>query len=78
LKLKTEDAKKYFNMAIEFAKDSGTEEKGYNVFSVLHLGKLAMKEGDDERAKEYFKQVKKLTDRKSSAGKQAKRYLKEL
>jgi hypothetical protein len=78
LKLKTEDAKKYFNMAIEFAKDSGTEEKGYNVFSVLHLGKLAMKEGDDERAKEYFRQVKKLTDRKSSAGKQAKRYLKEL
>ncbi|MEQ8240423.1 MAG: tol-pal system protein YbgF [Cyclobacteriaceae bacterium] len=78
LQMKPEEAKKYFKMAIEFAEKAGAEEMGYNVYAVLHLGKLAMKEGDDQLAKEYFKQVKKLTKRKSSAGKQAKSYLKEM
>ncbi|RED99562.1 tetratricopeptide repeat protein [Marinoscillum furvescens] len=73
-----EDAKKYFKLAMEYGEAADATDKGYYIYSVLHLGRVALKEDDREAAKEYFKQVKKLTSRKHGANKEARQRLKEL
>ena len=71
-------AKKYYNMCIQFSEHGNATESGYYLYSNLSLGEIAMREGDNKMAKEYFKKVKKDSKRKDSANKRARSLLKEL
>ncbi len=73
-----EEAKKYFNLAMEYSEYGGHTDMGYYYYSILHLGRIAEVEGDAEAAKEYFKRVRKLTKRKHPANEEARERLKEL
>lgn len=73
-----EPAKKYYKEGLVYAKQAEATKMGYYFFSLLHLGIIAKKEGNDELAKEYFKRVKDAASRKHSAYRQAKKELKEL
>ncbi len=68
----------YFKLAMEFGEAADATDMGYYIYSVLHLGRIAEREDDDEAAVGYYKQVKKLTKRKHSANKEARERLKEL
>lgn len=72
------DSKKYFKLAMEFGEAADATDMGYYIYSVLHLGRIALKEEDEDLAKEYFKQVKKLTKRSHGANKEARERLREL
>ncbi len=71
-------AKEYFQQALEYGEAAGATDKGYYIYSVLHLGRIALKEDEDELAKGYFKRVKKLTKRSHSANKEARNHLSRL
>lgn len=73
-----EKAKKYFNLSIEYSEYGGHTDMGYYYYSILHLGRIAEAEGDIDAAKDYFKQVRKLTKRKHPANEEAREKLKEL
>lgn len=73
-----DNAKKYFKLAMEYGEAADAMDKGYYIYSVLHLGRVALKEEDKEAAEAYFKQVKKLTSRKHGANKEARQRLKAL
>ena len=61
------EAKKYYNMSLQFAEDVKATDKGYYFYSLLHLGEIAEKEEDPELARSYFKRVKKIAPRKNAA-----------
>lgn len=71
-------AKKYFKLAMEYGEAADATDMGYYIFAVLHLGRIAEKEGDKEMASDYFKQVRKITKRSHSANKEARARLKDL
>ncbi len=73
-----ETAKKYFKLAMEYGEYAEATDMGYYIYSVLHLGRIAMREEDNELAKQYFKDVKKLTKRSHSANKEARARLNDL
>jgi len=72
------DAKYYYQRTIEFAEAVGATDSGYYLYSMLSLGEIALKEGDDDLAREYFKRIKKEAKRKDSVHKRAKILLKEM
>ncbi|MEP1094472.1 MAG: tol-pal system protein YbgF [Cyclobacteriaceae bacterium] len=71
-------AKEYYNLSMKYAEQVGAEKKGYYFYSLLHLGRIAEKEAQLELARSYFRQVKKIADRKHAARKEAVRRLKKL
>lgn len=71
-------AKDYFNLAIEYGEQAGATDKGYYIYSLVHLARIAEKEGNKSQAKNYYTKVKKITDRKHPANKEAKDHLKKL
>lgn len=71
------EAKKYYQKAIEYGAESESEESGYHLYSLMHLGEIHMKEGDNKRAKDYFNQVKKHAKRKHPAHKEARDFLRK-
>ncbi|WP_421875607.1 tol-pal system protein YbgF [Marinoscillum sp.] len=71
-------AKKYFGLAMEYGEAAEATDMGYYIYSVLHLGRIALREEEEELAKDYFKQVKKLTKRSHGANKEARERLKDL
>ncbi len=71
-------AKKYYNLGLKYAEEARATERGYYYYSLLHLGNIARKDDDKERAKEYYKRVKKLTRRKHPSNKEAREWLKKL
>jgi len=73
-----EEAKQYFEWAIEYGEAAGATDMGYYIYAVLHLGRIAEEEEDEASAKTYYKKVRKITNRKHSANKEAKARLKEL
>jgi tetratricopeptide (TPR) repeat protein len=73
-----ENAKLYYTKTIDFATSIDATDSGYYLYSMLSLGEIAIIEGDDKRAKEYFKQVKKDSKRKHPANKRARKSLKEI
>ena len=73
-----EEAKKYFEWAVEYAKLADATDKGYYYFSVLHLGKIAERDKEYDLAIEYYKQVKKITKRRHNANEEARERLSEL
>ncbi|HLT08988.1 MAG TPA: hypothetical protein VK014_15770 [Cyclobacteriaceae bacterium] len=73
----TEEAKQYYLRAIAFGEESESEESGYHLYSLVHLGEISIKEGDKKKAKAYFNQVKKLAKRKHPAHVEAREFLKK-
>jgi tetratricopeptide (TPR) repeat protein len=71
------EAKKYYQKAIDYGEESESEESGYHLYSLMHLGEISMKEGENKKAKVYFNQVKKLAKRKHPAHKEARNFLKK-
>lgn len=71
-------AKTYYLRAIEFSEAIGANDTGYYHYSLLSLGRLYAKEGDNKKAKSYFKAVKKNAKRSSSVHKRAREELREI
>ncbi|MEQ9405272.1 MAG: tetratricopeptide repeat protein [Cyclobacteriaceae bacterium] len=78
IRKKYEESKKYYKMGMEYSEKIGATDKGYYFYSLLHLGNIAEKEGDDELAREYYQRVKKIADRNHAARDQAKIRLKNM
>ena len=75
---KLDDAKKYYVLAVKYAQEIGATESGYYLFSLIALGEINQKQGNKAEAKRYFTEVKKKSNRKDEAFKDAKRRLKNL
>ena len=73
-----DDAKKYYELAVKFAEQVGATETGYYLFSLIALGEINQKQGNKAEAMRYFKEVKKKSDRKDEAYKDAKKRLKNM
>ncbi len=71
-------SKDYYQQSLAYAEKAGATDKGYYFFSLNYLGRIAEREEDPEKAKEYYRKVKKLAGRKHSAYKFAKNRLKKL
>ncbi|WP_425390357.1 tetratricopeptide repeat protein [Ekhidna sp.] len=78
LRRKYDQAKAYYKRGMEFAEAIDATDMGYYFYSLLHLATIAEKEGDEDLAKDYYKQVKKAAKRSHSAHKQARSRLREL
>ncbi|WP_228527842.1 tol-pal system protein YbgF [Pararhodonellum marinum] len=72
-----EMAKKYYLKTLEYGEESETQDSGYYLFALIHLGKMANEEGDKDTAKAYFKEVKKRAKRKDPAHKEARDFIKK-
>ena len=70
-------AKQYLKMAIEFAKQTKSEESGYSIFATLYLLRIAKDEGKKEEAIAYAEQVTEFAEKKHDAYKEAQLYLKQ-
>jgi len=73
-----DEAKKYYELAVKFAEQVGATETGYYLFSLISLGEINQKQGNKAEAMRYFKEVKKKSDRKDEAYKDAKKRLKNM
>lgn len=73
-----EEAEKYYKLCVKYGDEIGAQEKGYYLYSVLNLGRYAAERGETEYAKEQFKKVKKLANKKDRTYDLAKDYLKNL
>lgn len=78
LKHDFEQSKKYFNYSLEYGELTNSQKKGYHIYSLVHLGRIAMKEKDWDHATAYFQEVKKYTKRKDRAYKEAKEQLQKI
>ncbi|MDW3194054.1 MAG: tetratricopeptide repeat protein [Cytophagales bacterium] len=78
LQYKYEEAIGYFNQAIAHSEKIGATDKGYYFYSFLHLGRIEEKNGNEDKAREYYKKVRKVSKRSHGANKQAKAALKRL
>jgi hypothetical protein len=74
----SDDAKKYYELAMKYSEQNGATETGYYLYSMIALGEIAERQGDKKTAKKYFTQVKKKTGKKDEAYKDAKRRLNNL
>ena len=74
----TEEAKKYYEMVVKYATEIDATDTGYYLFSLIALGEIAQQEGDYAAARDYFEEVKKKSNRKDEAWKDAKKRLKAL
>jgi hypothetical protein len=70
-------AKDYLKMAVEFAKQTKSEESGYSVFATLYLLRIAKEEGKKDEAIAYAEQVTEFAEKKHEAYKEANEYLKQ-
>jgi len=75
---KWEDSKKYYLLAVKYAEEIGATESGYYLFSLIALGEINERTGNKAEAKRYFKEVKKKSNRKDEAYKDAKKRLKNM
>lgn len=73
-----EDARKYYQKAVDFAKEAGATDSGYFLYSLLNLGEIAQAKDEFDEAKDYYKEVKKQAKRKSKVHKQARDNIKAL
>jgi TolA-binding protein len=73
-----DEAKKYYEMVVKYAVEIDATDSGYYLFSLIALGEISQKQGDKETAKKYFEEVKKKSNRKDEAWKDAKKRLKAL
>ena len=71
-------AQNYYERVVKFAEEIDATDTGYYLFSLISLGEISQRKGDKETAKRYFTEVKKKSNRKDEAWKDAKRRLKAL
>lgn len=74
----TEKAKHYYKRAVAFSEAIEEDEAGYYLWSMVYLGQIAEKEGDEKEAKKLYRRAKRKADRGSAAWKRAKKYLRAL
>lgn len=72
------EAKKYYLLSKMYSERVGATGSGYYLYSLISLGEIAEKQGSKTEAKYYFKEVKKRSNRKDEAFKDAKKRLKKL
>lgn len=73
-----QEAKMYYEMVVKYAEEIDATDTGYYLFSLISLGEISQKQGDKEAARNYFEEVKKKSNRKDEAWKDAKKRLKAL
>lgn len=73
-----ETARVNYELAVNFAESAGATQSGYYLYSLIELGEIAERQGRKADARKYFQMVKKYSDRKDEAFKDAKRRLKKL
>ncbi len=73
-----DEARKYYQLCVDYAEKLGMEDSGYYLYSLIALGEIAEKQGNKTDAKKYFTLVRKKAGRKDEAFKEAKRRLKNL
>lgn len=76
IRRKYDEAKEYYLKGMAYAEEVNATEMGYYYYSLLHLGNIALRDEEYEKAEEYFKRLKKLAPRSHSTNKTAKRKLK--
>lgn len=72
-----EKAKEYYRYTVAFGEESESQESGYYLYALLHLGKISAAQGNKKAAEEYLKKVKKYAKRKHPAHKEARDFLKK-
>lgn len=77
-KQELDEAKKYYEMVVVYANEIDATDSGYYLFSLIALGEISQKQGDKAAARNYFEEVKKKSNRKDEAWKDAKKRLKAL
>ena len=75
---KIDEAKKCYLLAVKYSEEIGATESGYYLFSLIALGEINQTQGNKAEAKRYFTEVKKKSNRKDEAFKDAKKRLKNL
>ena len=73
-----DDAKTYYQRAIGFARAVDADESGYYHYSLLNLGEIAEKQGENKKARDYYKLVKKEAKRSSRVHERARENIKSL
>jgi hypothetical protein len=73
-----EAARKAYELCVKFAEEIGAVESGYYLYSLISLGEISQKQGNNAEAKRYFQMVRKKAGRKEPAFKDAKRKLKRI
>ncbi len=72
-----EKAKEFYLKTVSYGEESESQESGYYLFSLLHLGEMEAEAGNKKEAKAYFKKVKKYAKRKHPAHKEAREYFRK-
>lgn len=75
---KPQKAKEYYQLAVEYGDATGDTERGYTVYSLLSLGRIAENEEDEALARNYYKEVRKRTSRGDDANKRAREAMKKM
>ena len=73
-----EEAKKFYLLCVKYSEEGKATDSGYFLYANLSLGEIALKQGDKEAAKNYFKTVRKDSKKKDPVNKRARALLKEL
>jgi tetratricopeptide (TPR) repeat protein len=73
-----EEAKRHYELCVKFAEEIEATDSGYYLYSLIALGEIAQRQGNNAEAKRYYREVRKKAGRKDEAFKDAKRRLKNL
>lgn len=73
-----EEARNAYELCVRYAEEIGAIESGYYLYSLISLGEISKKQGNNAEARRYFQLVRKKAGRKDEAFKDAKRKLKRL
>ena len=73
-----DDAKTYYQRAVDFARAVDADESGYYHYSLLNLGEIAEKQGENKKARDYYKLVRKEAKRSSRVHERARENIKAL
>ncbi len=78
MKRNFDEAIEFYDLAIEFAKSIEADDTGYYYYSILNSGNIYARLGEEDKAREKYKLVKKVTPRKHPANRAARDKLKDL
>ncbi|MFQ3575115.1 MAG: tol-pal system protein YbgF [Cytophagales bacterium] len=70
-------AKKYLLLSVELAEKVNQTNVGFYLYSLQYLAQMAIKEKNNDLAKEYYQKIKKNADKDHPTYKEAKKFLKE-
>jgi tetratricopeptide (TPR) repeat protein len=73
-----DSAAKYYELSALYSEAVGAEDMGYYHYSLLGLGDYHRRNGDEKKAREYYKLIKKEADRKDRVHELARSRLKSM